>query len=121
MACLLFTSPKRILYRPRHRGGMSDQSGEAERHMKIGLHLPNSGRLAMQADHVALAQQAEVLGFSTVWVFDHLFNPVELGPDSKFPGGRYYNQAGMPYFDALTTLAVVAGATSSICLGTRVL
>ena len=89
--------------------------------MDFGLHLPNSGPLAAHADLVALACRAEVIGFDSVWVFDHLFNPVELKPNSRFPGGAYYNDADALYFEALTTLSVVAGATSLIRLGTRVL
>lgn len=54
-------------------------------------------------------------------VADHLFNPVELGNQSIFPGGEYYNQSEMPYFNSLTTLFVIAGATKSVQLGTNVL
>jgi probable F420-dependent oxidoreductase len=89
--------------------------------VKFGLHLPNSGALSPYADLVAMARRAEEIGFDAVWVFDHLFNPVELAPESNFSGGIYHNHADMPYYDALTTLAVVAGATSRIRLGTRVL
>jgi probable F420-dependent oxidoreductase len=90
--------------------------------MRLGLHLPNSGVLAGRIDPVGFARQAEEVGFDALWVFDHLFNPVELRPESRYPvGGAYYNTAGMPYYEAMTTLSVVAGATRSIQLGTRVL
>jgi probable F420-dependent oxidoreductase len=68
-----------------------------------------------------MAVRAEEIGFDAVWVYDHLFNPVELSEATKLTRPDYYNQADMPYYDALTTLAVVAGATTSIRLGTRVL
>jgi probable F420-dependent oxidoreductase len=85
------------------------------------MHLPNSGPLTRDADLVAMAVRAEEIGFDRVWVFDHLFNPVELSPETRQTRSDYYNKADMPYFDALTTLSVVAGATARIGLGTRVL
>lgn len=89
--------------------------------MRFGIHLPNSGVLTSQADLLSMAKQAETLGFDAVWVYDHLFNPVELSTAAATVNPDYYNKADMPYFDALTTLSVVAGATSTIKLGTRVL
>lgn len=89
--------------------------------MRFGLHLPNSGPLTAAADLVAMAVRAEQLGLDAVWVYDHLFNPVELSAATRAHRPTYYNHADMPYYDALTTLGVVAGATSRITLGTRVL
>lgn len=89
--------------------------------MRFGIHLPNSGPLSAQADLVAIAVRAEALGFDHVWTYDHLFNPVELSPATKAARPEYYNKADMPYFDAITTLSVIAGATTRIGLGTRVL
>jgi probable F420-dependent oxidoreductase len=89
--------------------------------VKFGLHLPNSGALAAHADFLTMGRRAEEIGFDTLWVFDHLFNPVTLSPESVFPGGPYYNKADMPYFESITTLSALAGATSTINLGTRVL
>lgn len=90
--------------------------------MRFGLHLPNSGPLTSAADLVAMAVRAEEIGFHRVWVFDHVFNPVELSEATRrLRGDDYYNKADMPYYDALTTLSVVAGATERIGLGTRVL
>lgn len=89
--------------------------------MRYGIHLPNSGALTAAADLVAIARRAEELGFDRVWVYDHIFNPVELSAATRRTRPDYYNLAEMPYYDALTTLAVVAGATSDIGLGTRVL
>ena len=89
--------------------------------MRFGLHLPNSGPLTAHADLVSLAVRAEAIGYDRVWVFDHLFNPVELSAATRQTRDDYYNKADMPYYDALTTLAVIAGATSTIGIGTRVL
>jgi probable F420-dependent oxidoreductase len=89
--------------------------------MRVGLHLPNSGTLTAHADLIGMAIQAEDAGFAAVWVFDHIFNPVELSAATRQHRPDYYNHSDMPYFDALTTLSVIAGATSRIGLGTRVL
>ena len=91
--------------------------------MRFGIHLPNSGALSPVADLVPMARRAEDLGFDAVWVFDHLFNPAsDLDPRSDYRGGTaYHNRADMPYYDAITTLSVIAGATTRIRLGTRVL
>jgi len=89
--------------------------------MRFGIHLPNSGTLTARADLVGIAVEAEALGFAHVWTYDHLINPVELSPVVREARPDYYNKADMPYFDALTTLGVVAGATTRIGLGTRVL
>ena len=89
--------------------------------MRFGIHLPNSGALTAHADLVAMARHAEDLGFDSVWVYDHIFNPVQLSEATLATRAEYYNHADMPYYDALTTLAVVAGATTRIGLGTRVL
>ena len=89
--------------------------------MRFGLHLPNSGVLTAEVDLVGMAVAAEEMEFDAVWVYDHLFNPVELSEATKRTRSEYYNLANMPYYDALTTLSVVAGATSTISLGTRVL
>jgi probable F420-dependent oxidoreductase len=89
--------------------------------MRFGLHLPNSGALTAEVDLVAMAVHAEEIGFDAVWVYDHVFNPVELSEATRRTRPEYYNHADMPYYDALTTLSVIAGATSLIGLGTRVL
>ena len=50
--------------------------------MRFGIHLPNSGALTADADLVAMAVRAEELGFDAVWVYDHIFNPVELSAEA---------------------------------------
>jgi probable F420-dependent oxidoreductase len=89
--------------------------------MRLGIHLPNSGPLADGTDLVDLAVRAEELGFHAVWVHDHLFTPAVI--ESTYPRGSgvYANKTEWAYHDALTVLSVVAGATESITLGTRVL
>ena len=90
--------------------------------MEFGLHLPNAGPFANGPDIVRTAQRAEELGFHSVWLFDHLFTPVEL--ESKYPyspDGSYPMLPELPFFDPVAVMGVVAGATQRIRFGTRVL
>jgi probable F420-dependent oxidoreductase len=90
--------------------------------MEFGLHLPNAGPFANGPDIVRTAQRAEALGFHSVWLFDHLFTPVQL--ESKYPyspDGSYAMTPEFPFFDPVAVMGVVAGATQRIHFGTRVL
>jgi probable F420-dependent oxidoreductase len=69
-----------------------------------------------------LARAAEVAGLDSVWVADHIVLPLQ--PGSRYPYSRDGSTSFKPedgFLDALTTLAVVAGATERIRLGTSVL
>lgn len=90
--------------------------------MDIGLHLPSSQPGANSDDILAVARRAEALGFDTVWFFDHLFTPSDLG--SKYPysrDGSYALSADDPFFDPLGLFGVLAGALSKIKLASGVL
>lgn len=78
--------------------------------MKFGLCLPNfpfGVRPSRQAI-VEVAQEAERLGFDSIWATDHI-----LVPKDKPRFGDL--------FESLTTLAYLGGATEKIQLGTSVL
>lgn len=89
--------------------------------MRWGLHLGNFGSAAGTERIVGLAQAAERLGFDSVWVSDHVAAPVSFDSTSALPGSTYDAEMGGSFYEALTTLAVVAGATSRVRLGTSVL
>ena len=77
--------------------------------MKIGAHLPQYGRAA-GADAIATAaRHAEQLGYSDVWVSDHVVHPAEQDYPSPF------------LFDPLMTLCWAGASTERIGLGTSVL
>jgi probable F420-dependent oxidoreductase len=78
--------------------------------MKFGVCLPNFpfGVRPTREAILDVAQEAEALGFDSVWVSDHI-----LVPKDKPRYGRL--------FETLTTLAYVGGATERIELGTSVL
>src|SRR3972149_5610425 len=83
--------------------------------MKVGLALPHYDAPGAQVplDHVvAVAKEAEGLGFDSVWVSDHLvFDLSKYGGSPDLIGS----------LEPLTTLSVLAAETSAVRLGTMVL
>jgi probable F420-dependent oxidoreductase len=78
--------------------------------MRVGVWLPNCRHLATPEVIRRAAMRAEALGYDSVWVSDHVVVP--RANVANF---------GTTIFDPLITLAVVAGATSRVRLGTTVL
>ena len=91
--------------------------------MKFGMFLPTVGPYASGPDALhaqrTLAQQAETLGFDSIWVPDHVVFPKTI--NSTYP----YNDTGRigtaPILDPLVALSFLAGVTTTIKLGTFVL
>jgi probable F420-dependent oxidoreductase len=77
--------------------------------VKVGVHLPQYGRVAGPEAITIAARDAEELGFADVWVSDHIVHPAA----QNYPSPRL--------FDPLLTLAWAAAATESIGLGTSVM
>lgn len=77
--------------------------------MKLGIHLPQYGRAASPEAITLVAKRAEQLGFSDVWVSDHVAQPADQGYPSPY------------LFEPLLALAWAAAATERIGLGTSVL
>ena len=77
--------------------------------MKVGVIIPNFSALADLVMIVAVAQAAEELGFDSVWTTDHIMMPRGLDE----PYGHIY--------EALITLAYIAGVTKRVELGTSVI
>ncbi len=86
--------------------------------MRAGFALPQLGPAAGPEGVVKVAQQAETLGYASVWVIERLLYP--LHPQTPYPGTP---DGSLPevykrVFDPLATLAFVAARTSRIALGT---
>ncbi|MBM4204983.1 MAG: TIGR03619 family F420-dependent LLM class oxidoreductase [Gammaproteobacteria bacterium] len=74
--------------------------------MKIGVTVRNMGPQSRRDTLRACAEQAEALGFESLWITDHIAIPPD---DAEGSGGRYT--------DPLTTLAWLGGVTRTIRLG----
>ena len=90
--------------------------------MQFGYHLPIWGPAATRENLIAAARRVESLGFDSVWASDHIVIPFEIR--SRYP----YNATGsfpLPptanFLEPLTALALVAGVTERLRLGTTVL
>jgi probable F420-dependent oxidoreductase len=77
--------------------------------MRIGVVLPNEAIDADQREIARLAARAEALGYSSVWLPDHLLPPA--------PFGDVYGGVHEP----LTLLAHISALTERVTLGTSVL
>ncbi len=92
----------------------------------FGVRLPCAGVLASPAAMVRAAREAEDLGYDSVWVHDYLIWNKTLDRVHLSCGSREaVEAAGDDYppifFESLTNLAYLAGATNRIRLGTAIL
>jgi probable F420-dependent oxidoreductase len=77
--------------------------------LRVGVHLPQYGRVASGEAITRAARHAEDLGFADVWVSDHTVHPAA----QDYPS---------PYlYDPLATLTWAAAVTERVGLGTSVL
>ncbi|MBI2183877.1 MAG: LLM class flavin-dependent oxidoreductase [Thaumarchaeota archaeon] len=91
--------------------------------LEFGIRLPVSGPFAGIENILRVAQQAEILGYDSVWVHDHIIwsseshrkhvasGSVEAVTDSQEP----------VFLEALTSLSYLAALTTKVKLGTAVL
>jgi probable F420-dependent oxidoreductase len=90
--------------------------------VNLGCHLPVYGPAATRDAVLRVARSVEALGFDSLWVSDHVVIPSTIRSRYPYnPTGAFPLPADTPFLEPLTTLAVVAGATERIRLGTSVL
>jgi probable F420-dependent oxidoreductase len=90
--------------------------------MKYGVFLPVSGRAASRKTLMQAAQQAESLGYDSVWAADRLVMPWKI--ETAYPYSKestFIVPPDRPFFDTLTCLAFLAGCTENIQLGMSVM
>ena len=90
--------------------------------MEFGCHLPVFGPAATRDVLLGFARRMEGLGYDSLWASDHVVLPFTIR--SRYP----YNATGdflLPptanFLEPLVTLALVAGATERVRIGTTVL
>jgi probable F420-dependent oxidoreductase len=90
--------------------------------MEFGCHLPVYGPTATRAVLLGVARRLEALGYDALWVSDHVVIPWRI--ESRYPyspTGDFPLPPATDFLEPLTALALVAGATERIRLGTSVL
>lgn len=81
--------------------------------------LPQIGYAADHDEMIDVAQAAEQLGFSSLWVGDHIAFPVDFG-DSRYPfsdSGLFPTPTDLPFLEPFISLGFAAAATSTLRLG----
>jgi probable F420-dependent oxidoreductase len=89
--------------------------------MDFGIHLGTRGCFVGRDNVMTLAQRAEALGYAYLGVADHLLVPSKHGDRYAYtPDGVWVGSATGECFDAIATLAFLAGCTQRIKLLTSV-
>jgi probable F420-dependent oxidoreductase len=85
----------------------------------FGVRIPNSGPLASPSSMLAVAQEAEALGFDSVWVHDHLTWSDEIHRTHISSGSddSHIGNASPDFYEAMTSLAFIAGQVKQVRLG----
>jgi probable F420-dependent oxidoreductase len=90
--------------------------------MNFGCHLPMFGPAATRETVLAFARRMEALGYDSLWASDHVVVPHAIA--SRYPyrdDGAFPLSPDTNFLEPLTTLALVAGVTERVSLGTTVL
>ena len=90
--------------------------------MEFGCHLAVYGPAATREVLLPFARRMEALGYDSLWASDHIVIPYAIA--SRYPysaTGDFPLPPATNFLEPLTALALVAGATERIRLGTTVL
>ncbi|MDP6708454.1 MAG: TIGR03619 family F420-dependent LLM class oxidoreductase [Alphaproteobacteria bacterium] len=90
--------------------------------LEFGLDVGVYGRLATPENILELAALAEVSGFDSLWLADHVVFPAAI--ESKYPyslTGDFPVAATEPLLEPIATMGVLVGATKRLKIGTAVL
>ncbi len=87
--------------------------------VSFGNRLPNSGPLASPDAIIKVACESEAMGFDSVWVHDHLTWTAEIHKTHISSGSEeaLKERENPDFFEAMTTLAYLAGIVKSARLG----
>ena len=98
---------------------MNEKSNSGKARVTFGIRAPNSGPLATAESMVEVAQEAEALGYDSVWVHDHLTWSDEIH-HTHISSGAEHSDAGNQspdFYEAVTSLSYLAGQVRSVRLG----
>lgn len=86
---------------------------------EFGIRVPNSGPLSSKENIVRASQQAEEMGFDTIWLHDHVVWSSEMHRHHISSGATeaVADTQEANFFEAMTTMAYLAGKTKSITIG----
>src|SRR5436309_11057854 len=87
--------------------------------MELGVALPTSARYASAESIVRIAQEAERLGYNSLWTYERLLYPIA---GITQPDGSTW-QLPEPYksvYEPIETLSFVAACTQRVKLGTSI-
>lgn len=90
--------------------------------MEFGCHLPMFGPIATRHNVLTFARRMEALGYDSLWASDHIVFPYTIR--SRYPyseTGKFPLPATANFLEPLTTLALIAGVTERVKLGTTIL
>ena len=80
------------------------------------------GPIGTRENVVAFARRMEALGYDSLWASDHVVIPHRIASRYPYnPGGQFPLAPEVPFLEPLTTLALVAGVTERVLLGTSIL
>src|SRR5581483_805293 len=98
---------------------MSEKTNSGKSQVTFGVRVPNSGPLANAESMVAVAREAQALGYDSIWVHDHLTWSDEIHR-THISSGSDDSQThnGSPdFYEAITALSYLAAKVESIRLG----
>ena len=90
--------------------------------MEFGCHLPMFGPIATRHNVLTFARRMEALGYDSLWASDHIVFPYTIR--SRYPyseTGKFPLPPTANFLEPLTTLALIAGVTERVKLGTTIL
>jgi probable F420-dependent oxidoreductase len=89
--------------------------------MKLGVFLPVSGKAAGAEVLTEASQQAENLGYDSVWAAERLVNPWEMKTSYPYKAdSQWFVAPDVPFLEPLTCLAFMSAVTKKVQLGISV-
>jgi probable F420-dependent oxidoreductase len=89
--------------------------------MKLGVFLPVSGKAAGAEVLTEASQQAESLGYDSVWAAERLVNPWEMKTAYPYKAdSQWFVAPDVPFLEPLTCLAFMSAVTKKVQLGISV-